>query len=149
MVRTKFFMISFTLLLTGCGWFVEGARPIGFGVHFHNTCAYPVQVGYRSEHPAPEDWQLPFETTLINPGETKWAIGVECYDKSSFFDSALEWTSKCLIDGNHKFTVQISANNHQKPLDKVQLMKVLENSPHTKYNGVYIWTISDPSLCPG
>jgi hypothetical protein len=138
-------------MTSGCGLFGEPLVPSAFAVHFHNTCSHAVQVGYRDEFPegfpgAPE--QPPFKTTLVNPGETERAVIVRCHVDSSFFDSAYEWTSKC-VQGTLGITVQISANGNQRTFNKMEFLKLLENSTNFKNNdGHYVWTISNPSLCP-
>jgi hypothetical protein len=130
-------------MMSGCAMSL-----VGFHADFKNVCDYPVQVfvpRYGNE----------FEplNRLIAVGETARVLTDICqgsrtpFTINAFVSPINELRRGCLP---YDYLFEISANEKHIRLDKENFLEILKRSEiETRGKSTkYMWTISDPSLCP-
>lgn len=134
--------------------------PNYFRADFSNACDYPVRVtasrysssgslAKRTKNGLLEQnllWQTDNSSLanrtndgLLEPGQTlNWVLDMSrdtCKIENAVLDD---------------YKLEINANGKTISLDKASFLKVLKNakSDHDAFTRIYLWTISDPKLCP-
>jgi hypothetical protein len=129
---TKIIVLLF-LLLSGC------AAQMRYGLHadFHNTCGYPVQVTVRSYSNLKDNPENSKLNQYVDSGKVVRVLSIISFDDDAGIDTPGD------------YYLEISGNSKVRGVDKAKFIKILKQASHVKIgNATYIWTITDPSLCP-
>ncbi|MDR2464911.1 MAG: hypothetical protein LBD38_01355 [Streptococcaceae bacterium] len=121
---------------------------VGFHADFKNVCDYPVQISV----PRYGDVSKPLDR-FIAVGETVRVLNDVCrgsrtpFTIDAFVSPINELHRGCLP---YDYLFEISANEKRISLDKEKFLEILKRSEiETQGKSTqYMWTISDPSLCP-
>ena len=135
----KIFLLALYVLL-GC----TSQLDAGYTVFLKNTCSYPIDVS------SPKYPERVVSEERLNPDETVVVIALICTDASRLFTiRTSSWASdamgSCLpVD----YKLKIAVDDKERVLDKQQVLNVLERAEYEDGKLHFLWTISDPTLCP-